>query len=63
MKSALPGAIKIASYKIRQSGRGLVAALPATWVQDLGVLASDKIEIFRDTKDCLILRLVKRTTA
>jgi AbrB family looped-hinge helix DNA binding protein len=61
MKSAeLP--IKIKTYKISKAGnRGLKLTLPSAWTDDLGLKSGDRLDVYRDTEDRLII--VARTKA
>ena len=47
--------VKIKSYRIRQSGRGLTITLPSIWTDDLSLSPKDRLDVFRDTEDRLIL--------
>jgi len=48
--------VKIKSYVVRRAGaRGLVISLPAVWIDDLGLAQGDRLDIYRDTEDRLII--------
>jgi len=48
--------VKIKCYSIRQEGkRGTVIGLPKVWTDDTGLKPGDKIDIYRDSEDRLIL--------
>lgn len=47
--------IKIKSYRIHQSGRGVVLTLPKIWTDDLGLKPGDRLDVYRDTADRLII--------
>lgn len=52
----MPSAIKIKSYKIgKAGGRGLKIGLPSLWIDDLMLRAGDKVDLYRDTDDRLII--------
>lgn len=49
-------AVKIKSYKVAQRGmRGVIVSLPPVWVQDLSLKAGDRLDIYRDEADRLII--------
>jgi AbrB family looped-hinge helix DNA binding protein len=59
MKSpAMP--IKIKTYKVHQSGRGVVLTLPAVWADDLGLCPGDRLDVYRDAGDRLIIVPAKK---
>lgn len=47
--------VKIRSYKVRKSGRGMVITLPVEWTGDLKLQPGDTLDLFRDTENRLIL--------
>ncbi len=48
--------IKIKEYKVRKHGaRTLAVTLPPVWVDDSKLAAGDRIEVYRDDSDRLIL--------
>lgn len=63
MKSAeLPnGGVKIKAYRLRRAGgKGLTLTLPAVWVDDLGLSPGDRLDVYRDTSDRLIIMPPRR---
>ena len=48
-------AVKIKEYRIRRADRGQTITLPAVWTDDLRLAPGDRVEVFRDTEDRLIL--------
>jgi AbrB family looped-hinge helix DNA binding protein len=53
--------IKIQSYKVQQKGkRGRVMTLPVSWTNDLGLKPGDRIDIYRNENDELILKAEKK---
>jgi len=53
--------IKIKSYKVQQHGlRGVRIALPKVWVEDHQLRPGDRIDIYRDEEDRLILQACKK---
>lgn len=55
-------AIKIRSYTVTKKGvRGMSVSLPASWVDDVGVKPGDRLDIFRDEHDRLIIEKAKPT--
>jgi bifunctional DNA-binding transcriptional regulator/antitoxin component of YhaV-PrlF toxin-antitoxin module len=52
--------VRIKEYRISQSGdRGLKITLPGVWVKDVGARKGDRIDVYRDEEDRLILVLAK----
>lgn len=52
----MENAIKIKSYKVRRDGlRGMVISLPKVWAEDQQLKAGDRIDIYRNTEDQLII--------
>jgi hypothetical protein len=50
------GSVKIKDYRLQETGkRGIVITLPAVWLRDVGAIPGDRLEIFRDTADRLII--------
>lgn len=48
--------IRVNSYKVRRAGkRGLTITLPAIWADDIGINPGDKLDIYRDNKDRLVI--------
>ena len=47
--------VKIKSYRIGRSGRGVKITLPSVWVDDLGLVPGEKLDLFRDTEGRLII--------
>lgn len=53
-------AIKIGTYKLRKAGaRGAVLQIPAVWMSDVGAKPKDRLDIFRDENDRLIIEKAK----
>ena len=50
-----PAAVKLKSYAVSQAGRGLKVTLPVDWIRDMGLVKGDRLELFRDTEDRLII--------
>lgn len=48
-------AVKIKEYRIRRADRGQTITLPAVWTDDLRLSPGDRVQVFRDTEDRLIL--------
>ena len=49
-------AIKIKSYRIRKtSERGMSITLPKVWLDDLGLTQGERLDMFRDENDRLII--------
>lgn len=48
-------AVKIKEYRIRRADRGQTITLPAVWTDDLRLAPGDRVEVFRDADDRLIL--------
>jgi len=48
-------AVKIKEYKVRRCDRGQTIALPAIWSDDVGIKPGDKIEMYRNEQNHLIL--------
>jgi len=56
--------IKIKTYKIQKKGlRGLTIGIPKAWFDDQGLNTGDKIDIYRDEKDRLILVVNKKESS
>lgn len=56
--------IKIKTYKLsRRGSSGSVMALPAVWVRDLDLKPGDRLDIYRDKHDRLIIVPPSRNTA
>jgi hypothetical protein len=47
--------IKLGSFKARRAGRGLVATLPQSWVDDVGITKESSLDIYRDNHDRLVI--------
>jgi hypothetical protein len=57
-------AVKIKSYSVGFSGRrGFVLTLPRVWLNDLDLQPGDKLDVFRDTQDRLIIQKAIRASA
>jgi len=53
-------AVKVRSYTMSKNGaRGAKISLPPEWVQDMGLVAGSKIDIYRDSQDRLIIIALK----
>lgn len=49
--------IKIKTYRVTLAGtRGFKLTLPKVWIDDVGLLAGDKLDVYRDAEDRLIIR-------
>lgn len=49
-------AIKIKTYKLAPRGtRGGAITLPLTWIEDLGLKKGDRIDVYRDSMNRLIV--------
>ncbi len=56
----VPG-IKVKTYSIRKAGlRGMMLHLPASWTNDIGLKPGDRLDVYRDTEDRLIIVPTKR---
>lgn len=53
--------VKVKSYRIRQSGRGLILTLPQVWTDDLDLKPGDKLDVYRDSSDRLVIMSCKKT--
>lgn len=51
----MPDQIRIKSYKISAAGRGLKVTLPSIWLDDLGLKKGDRLDVYRDLSDRLII--------
>ena len=47
--------VKIKEYKIQKHGAGVMLSLPKVWLDDLGLSFGDKIEMYRDIDDRLLI--------
>jgi antitoxin component of MazEF toxin-antitoxin module len=54
--------VKIKLYRILKHGQGFMMSLPTLWVKDLGLHPGDKVEMYRDLEDRLIIVPKNRTT-
>lgn len=53
-------AVKIQSYKVSPRGeRSLTVTLPKVWTDDLGIKSGDRLDLYRDETDCLIVKHIK----
>lgn len=62
---AISGAamVKIKSYRLSQRGnRGLIVSVPSVWADDLGLKPGDRLDVYRDTEDRLIIQAAKGRT-
>ena len=61
---AEPTVVKIKSYKVGQRGhRGRVLTLPRAWVEDANLQPGDRIDVFRDTQNRLIIQKAEKASA
>jgi bifunctional DNA-binding transcriptional regulator/antitoxin component of YhaV-PrlF toxin-antitoxin module len=47
--------VKIKEYQVNRHGAGYMMYLPKMWLEDTGLESGDKIEMYRDIEDRLIL--------
>ena len=48
--------VKIKEYNVnRREGRGVTLSLPTMWCNDLNLVPGDKLEVYRDIDDRLII--------
>lgn len=48
--------IKIKTYKVCRKGlRGVTIGLPALWLNDVGIKPGDRLDLYRDELDHLII--------
>lgn len=53
--------VKIKTYQVGKRGqRGYMLSLPKVWIDDVGLLPGDKLDVYRDADDRLII--IKPTT-
>ncbi len=53
--------VKVKSYRIGRRGlRGLVITVPRVWTEDVGIKPGDRLDVYRDTSDRLIIVATKR---
>jgi len=53
--------VKVQSYKVQKKGmRGHVITLPTSWTDDLRLRPGDRVDIYRDEEDRLILQACKK---
>lgn len=53
-------AVKIKSYRLSQTGdRGLKLTIPRVWAEDVGIKPGDRLDVYRDSEDRLIIVAAK----
>lgn len=53
--------VKVRQYSLRpNSPNGYMVSLPVEWVQDLNLKPGEKLDIYRDDRDAIIIRPQKR---
>lgn len=56
----MPTLVKIKVYKVHKCGvRGKSVALPPVWTDDLGLVPGDKLDVYRDVNDRLVIEAHK----
>jgi len=59
-----PTAVKLKSIRIRQQGvRGSSLSIPIEWLRDVDAKPGDRLDIYRDTSDRLIIMPPRRPKA